>query len=148
TVEDESAFVQFGSTRLRLDPEVLARRPGLRLYDDRTLVLGIRPEDMEDARVHRDGSDDARLHGVARLVEALGAEFLVHFDVDAPPVLTDETRDLVVDDSLTERGHASFVARISPRSKVAEDDKIEFVIDTPRLHFFDLDTGTAITNEP
>jgi multiple sugar transport system ATP-binding protein len=145
--EDEGAFVQFGSTRLRLDPAVLARRPGLRRYRDRTLVVGIRPEDMEDATL-LEGRDDARLRSVAGLVEALGAEVLVHFEVDAPPVITDDTRELAADpDRLAENGRAPFVARVSPRSKVVEDDTIEFVIDTTRLHFFDLHTGLAITGE-
>ncbi|HVM39266.1 MAG TPA: sn-glycerol-3-phosphate ABC transporter ATP-binding protein UgpC [Acidimicrobiia bacterium] len=148
-----AAWLHFGSTRLRLGDEVLAERPALRGYDGRSVVLGLRPEDMEDASLHTDFPPDQRLRASADLVEELGAETLVHFRIDAPRVLTEDTRELAADvgtedvDRLVEdatAGTSEFVARVSPRSQVKEGAQIELAVDTARAHFFDLDTGLAI----
>ena len=63
--------------------ETLERRPGLRGYDGRRVVVGIRPEDFEDAAVVRGAPADRRIKATVRLVEALGSELMVHFGVDA-----------------------------------------------------------------
>ena len=53
--------VEFGGYRLPLPPEVLAARPALRGYEGRQIVLGIRPEDMEDASLVSDAPADRRI---------------------------------------------------------------------------------------
>jgi multiple sugar transport system ATP-binding protein len=96
------------------------------------------------------------------LREALGSEVLVHFSVDAPPVLTDDTRELVGEQSgpmahtsvavqelekAVAIGTSTFVARLDPRTRAAERQTLELGIDTARMHFFDPDTGLGIYGE-
>ena len=114
---DGGTTVSFGATRLTLDGR-RALRPG-------PVVMGIRPEDMEDVTVHPGPPAGARITALVDLVEALGSETLVHFRLD----------DVATD----------FVARVSPRSGAAPDQKIELTVDVSRVHFFDPDTGLTIT---
>jgi multiple sugar transport system ATP-binding protein len=115
----------------------------------RDVAVGIRSEDMEDARLVRDAPADTRLKATVSLVEALGAQIVVHFDVDAPKVVTADTKlldkDAHTDDVPThEIEGTKFVAAFAPRSRVKIGDTIEVVVDTERMHFFDPETGEAI----
>ena len=76
--------VRLGSATIRLHPAVAQERPGLAAYVSRDVAVGIRSEDMEDARLVRDAPPDTRLKATVSLVEALGAQIVVHFDVHAP----------------------------------------------------------------
>ena len=87
------------------------------------------------------------------LREDLGAEVLVHFAVSAPPVLTDDTRELADDigqeilqttEASAASGTSIFLARLSPSTKAREGDPIELAVDINRLHFFDPQTGLGI----
>ena len=89
--------VGLGSATLRLHPNVAAQRPALAGYVSRDVAVGIRSEDMEDARLVRDAPADTRLKAEVTLVEALGAQIVVHFDVDAPKVVTEDTKLLEKD---------------------------------------------------
>jgi multiple sugar transport system ATP-binding protein len=151
--DDGGLAVRFGSQRLPVPTDVLAHRPGLRAYEGRTIVLGIRPEDMEDASLVADAPADRRVRATVGLREALGSDVLVHFELDARPALTEDVKELAVDvsrDALekVERAAAEpgaeVVARLNPRTTARAGDRIELVVDTHRLHYFDLDTGTAI----
>jgi multiple sugar transport system ATP-binding protein len=137
-----------GSQRLTLDDEVLAHRPALAGYDGRTVVLGIRPEDIEDVALAPDTPPDRRLHGKAVLTEALGSEVMAHFTVDARQALTEDVRELAQDagseHTLDETAEATIVARFGPRSRVGEGDAVEAAVDTRALHFFDPGTGNGI----
>ncbi len=59
--------------------------------------LGIRPESLEDAALEPDAPSDRRLKGVVVLREPLGSEIVAHFEVDAPPALTEDVRELARD---------------------------------------------------
>ncbi len=142
-----------GTARLTVDPSVFERRPSLRKYLDRPVVMGIRPEDMEDASIARESPADRRLKVTVNLAEAMGSEVYVHFGVDAPPVVTEDTKELAADvggealDQLelaASGGEADFTARFSARTKVREGDQTEIAIDTRNLHFFDIEKGTGI----
>ena len=112
--------------------------------------MGIRPEDIEDAAIHSDAPIDRRLRTRVNLREALGSEVLVHFTVEAPPVVTDDTRELARDAGAAEletgkhEGRSTFVARLSPRTEARERADVELAVDTSRMHFFDPDTGSRI----
>ena len=69
--------------------------PALKDYEGRDVILGIRPEDLEDAELEPDR--DQTLDGEVELTEALGSEIMVHFSIDAPPAITDEVRELQED---------------------------------------------------
>ena len=89
TIERDGAglVAHVGNAQLPLSAETLARHPGLAAFESRSVVLGVRPEDLEDAALAEAGP---RLRGRVTLREALGSEVLVHFDVDARRAMTDE----------------------------------------------------------
>jgi multiple sugar transport system ATP-binding protein len=147
--ENGAWFAEFAGTRLELDSATLSERPALAGYEGRSLVLGIRPESMEDASLVSAGTDTRRFRAAVDLREALGSDLLVHFRVDAPPVLTEDTKELARDTDVTALEHTRddrsiFVARLNARSSVREGDPVELDVDTRELHFFDRDTGLAI----
>jgi multiple sugar transport system ATP-binding protein len=153
--QDGGFLVKAGSQSLRLDEHVLSMYPALKGYEGRRVVLGIRPEDLEDAALG-DAPDDLRLRGKVLLREALGSELVVHFEIDAPPVLTDDTKELLEETAAgtgTEPPTAEssktskLVGRFEPDSKVREGETIEASVDTRALHFFDPENGLAIYDE-
>jgi multiple sugar transport system ATP-binding protein len=143
--------VSFGGHNLSVDDAVSRARPELAHYVGRTVLLGIRPEDFEDARVAQDTPPDRRISTVVALTESLGADVLVYFNVDAPgvvPVDVDVNTDAAVQPvepsaRKTEKS-SRLVARVSPRTRSAEGSPVELAVDTTRLYFFDPETGAAI----
>ncbi|MGH8982599.1 MAG: ABC transporter ATP-binding protein [Acidimicrobiia bacterium] len=155
TIADEGGrlYAVIGSQRLALPDDLVAARPGLRAYVDRRLVLGIRPESLEDAAFDGDTPSDQRLEAAVELVERLGSEAFVHITLEAPTVLTEDTRELarhssdVADQSLAARAESQRtegVARVNPRSRARKGESVELIVDTSRLYFFDLTTGLAV----
>ena len=141
-----------GESRIVLTQEAHAAHPGLAAYENRPIVLGIRPESLEDAALV-DGDRQPRLRGEAELREALGSEMLVHFSIDARPAVTDEVRELaedVGDDRALEQlaegvpARAALVGRFSPDTRIREGDSIEVAVYERALHFFDPESGLAI----
>jgi multiple sugar transport system ATP-binding protein len=151
--DDGRVVVEFGPQRLRIDDAVLGARPALESYLGRPVILGIRPEDMEDAELRSDAPQDQRIEAQVDLREDMGNEVFVHFTVEAPTVLTEDTRELAADrgedveelEQLVTR--APWIARFDADSRAAERDAIEILVDTKHLHFFDPETGEAIRGE-
>jgi multiple sugar transport system ATP-binding protein len=149
--DDGRLGVRFGSTRLELDPAVIARRPDLETFEGRRLVLGIRPEGIQHERYAGLDPKGRQLRAKIDLLESLGSEVLAHFAVDAPPVLTEDTRELARDREETDRLEglvaervSTFVAKIDPRAQVRLGDTVDLVVDTSRLHLFDPEDGSRI----
>jgi multiple sugar transport system ATP-binding protein len=143
--------VEFGGFALEIPDEVLAARPALEAFDGKKVVVGIRPEDMEDASLVSDAPAARRIRSHVILREALGADVLVHFGVRARPVVTEDTKELAHDvgaevlDAVERAGDEwIFLARLNPRTQVQKGKEIELVVDTTRLHFFDPDSGRGI----
>jgi multiple sugar transport system ATP-binding protein len=148
--------VTFGDQRLALGDEVLSARPGLKAFEGKEVVLGIRPEHLEDASLARDTAAEKRIRGEVELTEALGSELMVHFKVNAPPALTEDIKELAADvgeDVVAELEEASaeqqtmMVGRFSVESRVREGETSEVAVDTRALHFFDPDSGQGIYDE-
>jgi len=140
-----------GEERIAIGSEVLDTRPALKAFEGKLVVLGIRPEDLEDAAIETDSPPDHRLKGKVELTEALGSEIMVHIGVGARPALTEEVRELAEDlgderaaAESEEVARTTMVGRFSPRSQVNEGDTVEVVVDTSSLHFFDPETGLGI----
>jgi len=152
---DGDAWVAFGGQRLRLDPATVESHPGLGAYDGRQVVVGIRPEDMEDVTVLRETDPDRRLSVTCDIREDMGSEVYVHFNVAAEPVATPEVVEaLVVEDAEDEetriaaeraRGAGvTFVARLDRTTSAREREPLEVEVDVTRLHFFDPETGLRV----
>jgi multiple sugar transport system ATP-binding protein len=147
---DGGMTVEFAGNRLTIDPEAVAKRPALAGYDGRKVILGVRPEDMEDAALRPDSPTDRRFKATVDLREDMGSEVLTHFSLDAPPVLTEDTKELAADrgevveelEQLVTR--APWIARFDADSQATRGDSIEILVDTRGLHFFDPDTSEAI----
>jgi multiple sugar transport system ATP-binding protein len=146
--------VAAGSQRIALDEETLRRRPALRTYAGRRLILGIRPEDLEDASLASGTAEGADVRGTVQLREALGSEIMVHFTVDAEPALTEDVKELaqdVGDDRVAQEqaheGKTTMVGRFGARSRVKPGDEITVAVDTRSLHFFDAETGLGVYDE-
>jgi multiple sugar transport system ATP-binding protein len=136
--------VNFGDHRLTVDDKLARSKPQLRDYVGQRVLLGVRPEDVEDVAFAPDTTPDRRIAAVCTLREALGAEVLVHVPLEAEvtsAATTIEEEDVV---EPLEGQSSVFVARLNPRTRAREGRPLELAIDTQRLHFFDLETGTAI----
>jgi multiple sugar transport system ATP-binding protein len=144
-----------GDQRIRLSERCTTNRPGLRAYTGRDIVLGIRPENLEDAAVASTAEEGDRLRGEVVLREALGSEIMAHVAIDARAAETDETRELASDVGAPEgqqeigvdEGKTVLVARFNARSRVKQGDATEVAVDTEALHFFDPQTGAGIYEE-
>ena len=139
-VDGAGGIITLGSQTLSLSPASLEHRPALRGYDGQQVVVGIRPEDFEDAAIAVDVPGSDQLHSEVLLIEALGSEIMVHFSIDAPVVDTgdpDEPEEIAHDG-------VNAVGRFSPRSRVSVGDPVEVAVTTENLHFFDAQSRKAI----
>src|SRR5690348_12397531 len=75
--------VSFGEHHLTVDDTLARNRSGLKDYVGKTVILGIRPEDFEDAALNSDVPSDRRVKVRIDLIEPLGAEVLVYFGTAA-----------------------------------------------------------------
>jgi multiple sugar transport system ATP-binding protein len=148
-----SLVALLGSQTVTLGSEVLTTRPRLESYVGKRVVLGIRPENLEDAALAPEVAADRHIKGVLVLREPLGSEVVAHFELDAPPALTEDVRELARDvgnegvvEAAPENGaaKATVVGRFGPRSRVKNGDVIDVAVDTSGIHAFDLETGLGI----
>jgi multiple sugar transport system ATP-binding protein len=128
--------------------DVTGSRPALAGYAGREVAVGLRPEDVEDAALAGDAPAGRRLRTHVDIREDMGAEVFLHVPAFAPPALTDDVREALEDAAAETPTRNAFVARVDRSSRVASGDPIELVVDTARLHFFDLETGAAIDGGP
>jgi multiple sugar transport system ATP-binding protein len=133
---------------LEVAPELVAQRPALKQFEGREVIVGIRPEHLEDAAVAGEAPAGRRLRGTVALREALGSEIMMHLNVEAQPALTDEIRELAedvgADAPAAEHPQAVLVGRFSARSRAAAGDPVEVAVDTTALHFFDPESGLGV----
>jgi multiple sugar transport system ATP-binding protein len=141
---------RFGEHELVIDEEVLAARPSLPGFDGTRVILGIRPEDMEDAEVAGGAPEGRRIGAAVDIREDMGSELFVHFGVGARAVAGEDVRAALGEDALEAKSESAhregglFVARVGRGSKAEEGQRIELVVNPARLHFFDIETSAAI----
>ena len=134
----------FGANSLSLEA-----RPELGPYAGRRVILGIRPEDLDDASVTGRG-ESGTIAAVLDIREDLGSEIFVHFGVEAPPVRGEDVEAALGEEALeatsdqVRRKGSLFTARVSRETHAREGDVLEFAVNASRLHFFDTESGTAI----
>jgi multiple sugar transport system ATP-binding protein len=119
-------------------------RPELRAYAGRRVALGIRPEDI------RSTGEGAPLEVTVDIKEDMGAEVYLHFAVDAPPVRSDELREIIGPEAVeaadvqTHHHGSPFIARVERGTAAREGEALTLLVDTARMHFFELETGGGI----
>jgi len=131
--------IDLGDQRLAVPADVVAARPALAGYLNQPIVLGFRPEHLEDAAVATEHPDNQRLDAVVDVREALGAETLVHFNLNAQGV---ESGDPDALDEMRDTGRCT--ARFAAETRARVGDRIRVNVDVRNLHFFDRQSHLAI----
>ena len=153
SISDGSGVVEFGGYRLSVPQQVVSARPELKAFDRKPVIVGLRPEDMEDASLVPDAPADRRIRTTVILREALGADVVAHVKIQAPAVVTEDVKELAHDvgqealqavEQGARSGESTFLARLNPRTAAKEGQPIELVVDVGRLHFFDPGSGLGI----
>jgi multiple sugar transport system ATP-binding protein len=113
--------LMFGSNSVKL-PEGKARRLIDAGYVDKTVVMGIRPEDLSDSEMIINSAPDSVIEANIKVYELLGAEVYLYFDID----------------------QVSCTARVNPRTTARPGDTIKLGMDMTKLHIFDKETEQVI----
>jgi multiple sugar transport system ATP-binding protein len=142
-VDGDQVVVVVGGQRLTVDPALVNERPAVRAYHGKQVVVGVRPEDVQDLTEKPDHPRDRTMRAEVEMVEALGSEQVVHFNVATAPIPTSkpEGGPILVE---PEQTSTMWVAMFSPRAFVRLADTVDVAVATSRLYFFDLDTGLSI----
>ena len=149
----DTAELILGRQRLTLPPAVVKQSTELTSYNGAELIVGIRPESLTDpASTGACAEPGASLTAEVELVEVLGTEQLVHFQLDVQR-FGDEPTVLARGDDPPEPpdrrraprpAQPAGVARVNPRARIQPHGRTVLAVDTERLHFFDPATGAAI----
>jgi len=137
-VGEGARSVKLGSQTVDLPEAVLLKRPGLRAYAGKDVVVGMRPEHL---RAADPGITGPKLVGDVELVEALGSELVVHFTIDAHRVIAEGALDK---DEAAAMQSGEGVARVEAKTPVKPGDRMTFSVDIEDMQFFDTQTGLAI----
>jgi len=158
---DGAWWATMGEQTLKLDAGIERVRPGIAAYHGRRVILGMRPEHIEDAGLEREVEPAHTLEALVELRETVGSEVFVHLTLPGAPVLSEtEAQSLVssaagaaaqsLSGTKPAAGDASAsldsfaVARFNSKSKAVLGDRIRVAVEVDRLHFFDRETGLAL----
>jgi multiple sugar transport system ATP-binding protein len=155
TEESGAVYATLGETRLRLPNTLLARRATLRSHLGSEVIVGVRPEDIEDAAFVSSANGSAFDVRVT-LAEPMGAEVIAHFPIVADPVVNSATiasaRADAEEDGLAlaqltraqQPGTVALTARLNMRTRASSGEPLRIAVDVDRLHFFDAETEESI----
>jgi multiple sugar transport system ATP-binding protein len=135
----------FGPHRLALPAQVFDDRPGLGRYLDRAVVMGIRPEDLEDATLVASPDPAAVIELTVVLCEDLGSEVDVHCSGGLVRDFSEVHEETGTDTELPEEALTDMVvARMDRHTRLREGDTARVHVDLAELHFFDPESGESI----
>jgi multiple sugar transport system ATP-binding protein len=147
---NRAMIARFGDHSLTVEEPTLRARPELGRYEGKRIVLGIRPEDLEDAALLPQAPAGKTLSVATDIREDMGAEVFVHFSVHADPVRTEEVVEALEEEAVeaieerARRKGVPFIARVERTTGAKEGEPIDLVVDTAHLHFFDPESGLGI----
>ncbi len=147
--EDGGYAAVFGQTRLPI-PRELQERAGddLGRYVNEELVLGIRPEHMEDARIAEPPDEAAVIDVEPQVIESMGNEKYVYFELPqgGAPARTQSTEEMEAEIGAGRGDEAGglLVARLAPETEAREGKEARLLIDSTKIHLFDLETEEKI----
>ena len=122
-VNGDSATVDVAGTKLAV-PAAKAKALADGGYAGKTVVLGIRPEDIHDEQIFIESNQGAVIEAKINVYELLGAEVFLYFDYAGTQV----------------------TARVNPRTTARMGDTVKFALDMEKAHFFDKETEKVIAN--
>jgi multiple sugar transport system ATP-binding protein len=115
--------LQFGTNSIKLS-EAKAKKLIDGGYENKTVILGIRPEDVHDEEMFINNSPESVVEATVKVYELLGAEVLLYFNVD----------------------QFDITARVNPRTTARLGDTIKVAFDLSKIHVFDKETEQVITH--
>ena len=121
--QGSDAYLKVENTKIKL-PQAKAKKLIDGGYDGKTVVMGIRPEDLKDDEAAIAAAGDSALEAKIEVYELLGAEVYLYFTVAG----------------------SNFTARVNPRTTARTGDIVKFALDTEKIHVFDKETELTITN--
>jgi multiple sugar transport system ATP-binding protein len=148
--DGDTLVVSLDDGRIAVGPALLERRPALRNFVGKRVIMGIRPEDVKECAEHTEIPADRRLSVRIDLVEALGSGIEVHFAFPAPRPDQRTGREGAEDERVygeligEQLGANPWIGTFGPRSFVRNTETVEIGLDTDQAFFFDLDNGLAI----
>ena len=122
-VSGDKVLLNVGPAKIELPP-AKAKKLIDGGYAGKTVVLGIRPEDVHDEPMFIASSPNTVIEATIRVYEMLGAEVYLHFDYEG----------------------ANMTARVDPRTTARNGDTVKFAFDAEKIHVFDKETEMTITN--
>ncbi len=163
--ENGGYAVKFGGTSITLSREEIGeakeRGHDPEQYANKEVVLGVRPEHIEDAGTEEaaavggaEGSNTMEVE--AQVIESMGSEKYVYFDVgreqharlQSVAEMTDEVGGGADEEagggSAEDASGELMVARVSAESEAREGETMRLVIDSSKIHLFDLESEEAI----
>ena len=116
----------------------------------RDVIVGARPEHFEDATIEPDRPGLMKFKAKIDVVESMGSELYVYFDVDTKQELqSDDLTDLAKDSGMEDLPSGGVgqhvVARLDSDSKATAGGEVELVLDTTEIKLFDPDGGKSLT---
>src|SRR5688572_26560607 len=116
----------------------------------RDVIIGARPEHFEDAAIEPDHPGLMKFKAKVDVVESMGSELYVYFDVDTKAeVQSDDLTDLAKDAGMEDLPSGGVgqhvVARLDSDSKATAGGEVELVLDTTQVKLFDPDGGRSLT---
>ncbi len=145
--EGGDVYVTFAEQRVRVDQRALDRHPGIENHMNEELVVGIRPGNFEHEAIA--GADpDHTIEANVEVVEVLGSETFVHFELPERPVVTPDIEELLADtgaDASSLGDQTKFAARVSSDVQVRSGDRVRLVADSTKFHFFNPADGERVS---
>ena len=131
------------------EDEIFVKDPpeSIKDYEDKEIVLGIRPEAFEDSAYANKKEFSEEININVSLLEQLGSDTYIHFYKDLNPVQTEAIEEILADEGedISVLGtQTKFIARINPNATIEEGKNIKLSINPSKLHFFDPETGLSI----
>jgi multiple sugar transport system ATP-binding protein len=157
--DDGGLAVVFSGHKVPVPHQAIAEHPGLERFQDRQVIIGVRPSSLEDATFAPRGWPQIKAE--ARVTEKLGSEVDVIFLVKSPgaarghgrPVrqgrqgLAARRREAEPTQCPVGAGESLWTARVNPKTSARPGRAIDLAVDTSALYWFDPDSGQAIARQ-
>jgi multiple sugar transport system ATP-binding protein len=148
--DGDGVVARFGPNALLLGSRLLAERPALAAFVGQPVILGLRPEDLEDVALTGGAEPGRSLSVVSDIRENMGSEVYVHFSLGVPPVRRTEIEEAISPEDpaavqrIAARAESPFVARLGRETAAREGEPLQLAVDVDRLYFFDPAAGSGL----
>lgn len=117
--KDRRFYFDEGKIQVKLVEEMFK---AITPYEGKTVIFGIRPEDIYDKLFVSESSPENTIRATCEVVEPLGSEVLLYLNT----------------------GRHTFIARVGAHDRPDVNRDMDLVLDMSKVHFFDKETETTI----